>query len=170
MKAVIVLAVRGAPPLDFPEEELAEFGALRSRLAHAGGAGPAPAERRFHELEHKIRAWPRSPRNDPSHADSQELAVQLRRASGRKVILGFDEFCAPSLDEALDQAAGQGAEKILVVTPMMTRGGEHGEREIPAAVERARRRHPAMSFIYAWPFPSSDVAEFLTSQINKAIG
>ena len=32
--------------------------------------------------------------------------------------------------------------KVLVVTPMMTRGGEHVEREIPAAVARARRRHP----------------------------
>jgi len=170
MKAVIVLAMHGAPPLDFPEAELAEFGALQARLAHAGAPGPAAAERRFLELEGKIRAWPRTPRNDPCHAGSQELAVQLRRASGRKVILGFSEFCAPSLDEALDQAAGQGAEKIIVVTPMMTRGGEHAERDIPETVARARKRHPAMNFIYVWPFPSSDVAAFLTSQVNRAIG
>jgi sirohydrochlorin cobaltochelatase len=170
MKAVIVLAMHGAPPLDFPREELAEFGALHARLANAGGVGPAAAERRFHELEEKMRAWPRTSRNDPFHAGSQELAVQLRRASGHKVILGFNEFCAPRLDEALDQAAGQGAEKIVVVTPMMTRGGEHAERDIPEAVERARRRHPAMNFVYVWPFPSSDVAAFLTSQVHRAIG
>ena len=170
MKVVIVLAMHGAPPLDFPAEELAEFGALRARLAHGGSAGPAAAERRFVELERKMRAWPRTPRNDPFHAGAQELAVQLRRASGRKVILGFNEFCAPSLDEALDRAAGQGAERVIIATPMMTRGGEHAEQDIPDAVEQARRRHPAMKFTYVWPLPSSDVAEFLTSLINRAIG
>jgi sirohydrochlorin cobaltochelatase len=84
--------------------------------------------------------------------------------------LGFNEFCAPDLDEALDQAAGQGAEKIIVVTPMMTRGGEHAERGIPDAVARARRRHPGEKFIYVWPLPASEVAEFLTTQIGRAIG
>lgn len=169
MRAVIVLAMHGAPPLDFPEEELAEFAALHARVARAGGGGPA-AERRFVQLEAKVRSWPRTPRNDLFYAGSQELAVQLRRASGRKVIVGFNEFSAPSLDEALDQAAGQGAEKIIIVTPMMTRGGEHAERDIPEAVERARKRHPAMNFVYIWPFPSSDVAAFLTSEVNRVIG
>jgi sirohydrochlorin cobaltochelatase len=88
----------------------------------------------------------------------------LRRESGRKVILGFNEFCAPSLDEALDQAAGQGAAKIVVVTPMLTRGGEHAERDIPEAIERAKSRHPGEKFIYAWPFKAKKVAEFLNSQ------
>jgi sirohydrochlorin cobaltochelatase len=169
MKAVIVLAMHGAPPLDFPEQELAEFYGLQARLARGHGAGPAAAERRWFELEAKIRAWPRTPRNDPFYAGSQDLAVQLRRASGRKVILGFNEYCAPSLDEALDQAAEQGAEKIIVVTPMMTRGGEHAEKDIPEAVERARQRHPKEKFIYVWPFPATDVAEFLTAQAGRSI-
>jgi sirohydrochlorin cobaltochelatase len=170
MKAVIVLAMHGAPPLDFPEQELSEFYNLQARLAHAQGAGPAAAQRRYLELEEKIRTWPRTPRNDPFFAGSQDLAIQLRRASGRKVVLGFNEYCAPSLDEALDQAVGQGAEKIIVVTPMMTRGGEHAEKDIPEAVERARHRHPREKVLYIWPFPTSEVAEFLTSQIGRAIG
>jgi sirohydrochlorin cobaltochelatase len=170
MKAVIVLAMHGAPPLDFPEQELAEFYNLHARLARTFGAGETAAHRRSAELEAKIRTWPRTPKNDPFFAGSQELAVQLRRASGRKVVLGFNEFCAPSLDEALDQAAEQGAEKIIVVTPMMTRGGEHAEKDIPEAVEQARSRHPKEKFIYAWPFPVSEVAEFLTAQAGRAIG
>ena len=169
MKAVIVLATHGAPPLDFPEHDLAEFYGLQARLAHGHGAGPAAAERRWFELEEKIRTWPRTPLNDPFYAGSQDLAIQLRRASGRKVILGFNEYCAPSLDEALDQAAGQGADKIIVITPMMTRGGEHAEKDIPEAVERARQRHPQQKLIHVWPFPATDVAEFLTSQIDRAM-
>jgi sirohydrochlorin cobaltochelatase len=170
MKTVIVLAMHGAPPLDFPEQDLAEFYSLHARLAHGPGAGPAAAERRYFELEEKIRAWPRTPRNDPFYAGSQNLAIELRKASGRKVILGFNEFCGPSLDEALNQAAGQGAEKVIVVTPMVTRGGEHAERDIPDAIERARERHPKEKFVYVWPFPAADVAEFLTAQVGRAIG
>jgi sirohydrochlorin cobaltochelatase len=170
MKAVIVLAMHGAPPLDFPKEELAEFYNLGARLAHAYRAGPAPAQRRYLELEAKIRTWPRTERNDPFYAGSRELAVQLRRASGRKVVLGFNEFCAPSLEEALDQAAGQGAERIIVVTPMMTRGGGHSEKDIPEAVEQAQRRHPAEKFVYVWPLPVADVAAFLNVQVNRVLG
>ncbi|HOI44171.1 MAG TPA: CbiX/SirB N-terminal domain-containing protein [Candidatus Aminicenantes bacterium] len=167
MKTMIVLAMHGAPPLDFPPADLEEFMSLESRMRHLREAGRAVIGRRHAELENKIRNWPRTPLNDPFHAGSQTLAVELRRASGRRVILGFNEFCAPSLDQALDLAAGQGAEKILVVTPMMTRGGGHAESEIPAAVESARARHPKEKYIYAWPFRASDVAAFLVSQLNK---
>jgi len=167
MKAVIVLAMHGAPPLDLPPGDLAEFMNLESRMGHLRRAGQAAIGRRQSELENKIRNWPRTPRNDAFHAGSQALAVELRRASGRKVILGFNEFCAPSLDEALDLAAGQGAEKILVVTPMMTRGGGHAESDIPAAIERARDRHPGEKFVYAWPFRASEVAVFLASHLDN---
>lgn len=169
MRSLILLAMHGAPPLDYPKQELAEFLGLRARIAHAFGAQPAPLVHRYQELEGRIRRWPRSARNDPFFAGSQELAVHLRRASGRKVVLGFNEFCSPSLDEALDQAAGQGAEKIIVVTPMMTRGGEHSEQDIPEALERARKRHPNEKIIYVWPFPAQNIAEFLNSQILKHI-
>ena len=167
MRSVILLAMHGTPPLDYPKLELMEFLGLHSRGAHAGESLPAALVHRYQELDEKIRRWPRSAGNDPFFAGSQELAVQLRRISGRKVILGFIEFCSPSLDEALDQAAGQGAEKIIVVTPMMTRGGEHAEQDIPEALERARKRHPKEKIIYIWPFPAQNIAEFLNSQVLK---
>jgi sirohydrochlorin cobaltochelatase len=169
MKAVIVLAMHGGLPNDFPKKELAEYVGLHSRLAHALGAENTALERRYTELDAKIRHWTRTPKNDPFSAGSQELAVALRRASGRKVIIGFNEFCAPSLDQALDQAAQQKAEKIIVVTPMMTRGGEHAEVDIPAALRRAEERHPGIKYTYAWPFPLSEIAEFLSKQLDKFI-
>jgi len=169
MRAVIVLAMHGAPPNDFPGPEMTEFFHLHSKLGHAVGPEKGSLSRRYMELEAKMRKWPRTARNDPFFAGSQELAVQLRRESGRKVILGFNEFCAPSLDEALDQAAGQGAEKIVVVTPMLTRGGGHAETDIRGAIERARKRHPKEDFIYAWPFPASEIGRFLTAQLSKFV-
>jgi sirohydrochlorin cobaltochelatase len=52
---------------------------------------------------------------------------------------------------------------------MMTRGGEHAEIEIPAEVEAARTRHPAVTLVYAWPFEPGDVARFLAEQIERAV-
>ena len=104
---VIVLAMHGAPALDFPKEELAEFFLLHARGGHGGG-GQENLKRRYEELEAKVRRWPRTAENDPFFAGSIELADQLRRESRSEVFLGFNEFCSPSLAEALDQAARSG--------------------------------------------------------------
>lgn len=165
----IVLAMHGAPPNDFPRQEVAELFALHGRLEHAAGPERAALERRFDELHAKMRAWPRTAENDRFWAASLEMAQALRRETGHSVVVGFNEFCAPSLDEALDEAAAQGARQIVVLTPMMTRGGEHAEADIPAAIHRAQERHPQVRFEYAWPFPTDEIARFLAAQVNTLI-
>jgi len=126
----------------------------------------AALQRRYRKLDAKIRAWPRTVKNDPFWAGSQELAEHLRTATGSEVIVGFNEFCAPTLDDALDQAARQ-SDKVFVITPMMTRGGEHSEVEIPDSVKRAQERHPNVAFKYAWPLDISAIARFLAEQIAR---
>jgi sirohydrochlorin cobaltochelatase len=163
----IVLAMHGSPPNDFPRREMAEYFGLRSRLGHA--AGEDAGRSRYEELERKMREWPRTAQNDPYHAASQEMAAQLARTTGHPVTVGFNEFCAPTLQAALDTAAGTGADTVIIVTPMMTRGGEHSEVEIPAEVEGARSRHPGTRFVYVWPFEAADVAGFLAAQISRAM-
>lgn len=166
MKTLLVLAMHGAPPSDFPRQEMLELFDLHHRLERLSPAERAGLEERYAELERKMRLWPRTPQNDRFWAGSQVLAQALEAAAGLKVILGFNEFCAPSLDEALDQGAAQ-AERLLVLTPMMTRGGEHAEKDIPQAVQRARERHPQVVFHYLWPFETADVAAFLAAQAKK---
>ena len=56
---------------------------------------------------------------------------------------------------------------MVVVTPMMTRGGEHSEVDIPAAVDEAGKRHPETRYVYVWPFDTAAVAGFLANQISK---
>jgi sirohydrochlorin cobaltochelatase len=160
---VIVLAMHGSPPLDFPRAELSEFFALHGRL---GSGRPIEAESmaRYAALEAKMRAWPRTAGNDPFWRASMQLVEALARAAGTAVLAGFVEFCAPSVDEALDSAAALRPERIVVLTPMMTQGGEHAEKDIPAALDRARGRHPAVTIEYAWPFAVEAVAAFLAQQ------
>jgi len=170
MKVVIVLAMHGVPPNDFPQHEMAELFGLHARLEHAPEAERAALERRHAELDAKMRAWPRTPQNDPFYAGSHDLASHLSQATGCEVIVGFNEFCAPCLDDAPDQAVARAAEKVIVITPMMTRGGEHSEADIPAAIRRAQERHPDIPILYAWPFEVSEVARFLAAQIDRFVG
>lgn len=169
METVVVLAMHGAPPLDFPRQELGEFFGLRGRMERAGVEERAALRARHEELEGRMRAWPRTPANDPFHAASHELARDLAEAAGLEVLVGFNEFCAPSLDEALDEAAARRPAQVIVVTPMMTRGGEHAEKDIPATIAAAAERHPEVRFAYAWPFDSGEVAAFLAKQVQRLL-
>jgi sirohydrochlorin cobaltochelatase len=166
---VIVLAMHGALPNDFPKHEIAEMFGVHMRLEQAAGPDRAALEQRHAHLESRMRAWPRTAQNDPFYAGSLELADHLNRATGLDVILGFNEFCAPSLDEALERAMQPPVRTVVVVTPMMTPGGEHSETDIPNAIKRAQHRHPSVEVAYAWPFAVDQVARFLASQITLYI-
>ena len=136
MKTVVVLAMHGSPPRDFPRAQVALVVGLHMWLERASDPIRAMIERYHARLDARIRAWPRTGGNDPFHAASQELAARLSQETGCEVIVGYNEFCAPSLDRALDQAAAREAEQVIVVTPMMTPGGEHAEEDIPAAIRQ----------------------------------
>jgi sirohydrochlorin cobaltochelatase len=163
---VIVLAMHGVPPTDFPRTELSEFFTLHARFAHAP-PGADPARKRYEELASRVCDWPRTDTNDPYHEASLELAHELALVTGHRILVGFNEFCGPTVDEALDRAAATGADRVMVVTPMMTRGGEHSEKDIPAAIARARTRHPGVTFIYVWPILGEDVARFLAEMVAR---
>ena len=111
-----------------------------------------------------MNAWKRTPKDDPFYAGSLETANHLREISQQEVIFGFNELYAPSLDEAFDQAMNSKLVKIVVVTPMMTRGGEHSDLDIPAMIKRAEARYPDAAIDYIWPVDPSQVAGFLAEQ------
>ncbi len=164
---VIVLAMHGAPPRDFPPAEMGEFHALHARLEHGHGSLPDALEHRAAALERKMRAWPRDAYNDPFWAASQDMAGCLAEMTGSRVVVGFNEFCGPDLDEALAEAAAGKPGVVVVITPMLTRGGGHAEADIPAAIARAQAAFPDVPFVYAWPHDMRDVARFLADRLQK---
>ena len=99
-------------------------------------------------------------------AGSLALASNLAETSGLETRLAFNEFCDPPLGTAIHQAAAEGAKRIVVVTPMMTAGGEHAEVEIPAELERLKAELEGIELVYAWPFHPREVAQFLTAQVR----
>ena len=167
MTSGIVLAMHGSPPRDFPHNETAEMFGLHARLHGAQGPERDALARRHDAIEERMREWPRTPDNDPFWAASQELAEHLERRSGLRVVVGFNEFCYPSIEEAVAILVSGDVTEVLVMTPMMTRGGEHSEVDIPAAIERAREAHPGVEVRYAWPFEPDDVAAFLVQHAER---
>jgi len=165
MKTAIVLAMHGMPPSDFPPWELRELMALHARLK-ASPQARGRAANRYAQLDRKIRRWPRTKQNDLFYATSQNLARMVSGRTGCLCFAGFNEFCRPTLKEALDAAAA-GSGRVTVLTPMMTRGGSHSEIEIPRAVDLARRRYPRVKFQYLWPFPLEAIADFLAERLKR---
>jgi len=161
MTSAIVLAMHGSPPTDFPHSETAEMFGLHARLHGTQGLERDALARRHDEIETRMREWPRTPDNDPYWIASQELAEYLEREAGLRVVVGFNEFCNPSIEDAVALVVSGGATDVLVMTVMMTRGGEHSEADIPAAIARAQEAHPGVSIRYAWPFDPEEVARFL---------
>jgi sirohydrochlorin cobaltochelatase len=167
MSIAVVLAMHGIPPRDFPKGEMMELFGFHHRLPQATGFEHNALRNRHDQLEGKMRSWPRTPENDPFHAASLEIARALGEILGTDILVGFNEFCAPTIEEAIGEAASRSPDKIIVTTPMMTRGGEHSERDIPEAIKRAQELYADVEIVYAWPYDISDVAGFLAAHIKR---
>jgi len=138
-------------------------------LEWSGGA-PADAHPRIAELDAKIRQWPRHPGNDPYKEGLERLAEALRPLLPCGLFaIGYNEFCAPSVPEALEQLIRKGARRILVIPSMATPGGVHSERDIPNALEQVQREHPGIRLEYVWPFDLKQVAELLAAHIRRLL-
>lgn len=164
---VVVLAMHGEPPGDFPRDQLARFFELQAHLMNAPPGQREALRAEYRELERRLRQWPRTAHNDPFFTGAQALGAQLAIACGLPVLVAFNEFCDPTIDEGIDRAVAMGARHVVVLTPMLTPGGLHSDREIPRIVERAARRLPDTQLTYAWPYSLPAVAAFLAEHLRR---
>ncbi len=165
MKTSIVLAAHGAPATDCPRRTIGMFMALESmpRIVNRFGF----LQRLKARLEKCVRCWPRTVANDPYRLGVEALAERIAAQTGDEVISGYLEFCAPDIGACIDEAAGRGAGRVVVVTTMTTRGGAHSETEIREIVEAAQKRHPGVAILYVWPFDTDRVARFFVDEIAR---
>jgi sirohydrochlorin cobaltochelatase len=134
----------------------------------ASGASPSLEEL---ELNERIRRWPRTPETDPYRTGLEALAARWRPLlNGATFALAYNEFCTPTLEEAVEEVGSAGARQVTVVSTMFTPGGSHSEIEIPATIETLRTRHPGVTLRYAWPFDLDLVAGMLAEHIRRFDG
>jgi cobalt/nickel transport system ATP-binding protein len=82
-------------------------------------------------------------------AEYWRLADVLRAAApGLEVGCGFIELARPRLDEGIETLVAAGATSVVAV-PLVLLGAGHMKDDGPAALHRARERHPGVLFRYA---------------------
>ncbi len=154
----LVLVGHGGVPKDYPKDRLSKLKALEGRRMATGG--PMSAEEAA--LDREIRTWPRTPETEPYKFGLEALAKETAAAAPElRVVTCYNEFCGPTMEEAIEGLLGAGVDDVVVVTPMLTPGGYHSEIEIPEIVAALQRKHPGVKLRYAWPFDLSGVAGLL---------
>jgi len=163
-KKGVILVGHGAAASDCPREWVTKLKTREAQRRLTGGE-PSPEEV---DLDRRIRNWPRTPQNDPYKMGLESLAEHLRRVlNGTSLVVAYNDFCAPSLKDAVEATLMAGVHNITVVPTMMTPGGVHSETEIPELLSRLRFRYPDAEIRYAWPFDLSRVAGLLMEQIER---
>ncbi|MBX3328205.1 MAG: CbiX/SirB N-terminal domain-containing protein [Nitrospira sp.] len=160
----VVLVGHGGIPKDCPPDLVTKLKRLEAQR-RAAKQLPSPEER---ELDQKIRRWPRTKETDPYQSGLEAVGAVLRPyLNGVLFAMAYNEFCAPTLEEAVESLAKQGATSITVLTTMFTPGGSHSEVEIPEILEHLRPKYPDVELRYAWPFDLQLIAKTLTEQLRR---
>lgn len=160
----VILVGHGGIPKDCPQELVTRLKRLEAQR-RAAKIPPTPEEI---ELDRKIRRWPRTAATDPYQPGLEAVAAQLRaQMDGILFAVAYNEFCSPTLEEAVESLIKQGATHITVTTTMFTPGGSHSEIEIPEILEHLQKQHPGVVLCYAWPFDLSMVAKMLQEQVSR---
>ncbi len=166
---VIVLAMHGVPASDTPADKVGEYHKLHGMMESAPAHVVENIRFHYERLDSLVRHWPRTPENDPYYFGTKKIAIRMAERTGAKVLIAFNEFCAPDLPSAFSNAVAGGAKRVIVITAMLTPGGNHAEIDIPAAIEEAQAAHPGVEFKYAWPFEIDAIAGVLIDQIGSFV-
>ncbi len=160
----VILVGHGAIPKDYPRELVTKLKTLEARRRASGSESTAEEI----DLDRRIRQWPRTSETDPYQAGFEALSTQLKPLlNGERFAIAYNEFCAPTVEDALEEMIQVGVTMITVVPSMLTPGGSHSEIEIPESLDRLRARFPRIDIRYAWPFDLSAVARMLASQLQR---
>ena len=163
----VILIGHGATASDTPRALVGELKQLEGSRMAAGGFN-APMSAREAELDYKVRSWPRTPQTDPYQAGLNALAEQLRPFLGSSPLaVAYNEFCAPTIEEAAEGLVKKGCRRVLLATVMTTRGGVHSEVEILEIAKKLEKTHPGTRFVYAWPYDTQQVAELIARNLKR---
>ncbi|HMS82993.1 MAG TPA: CbiX/SirB N-terminal domain-containing protein [Nitrospira sp.] len=160
----VVLVGHGGIPKDCPQDLVTK---LKRLEAQRRAAKQQPSQEEV-ELDQKIRRWPRTKETDPYQSGLEAVGAMLQPyLNGVLFAMAYNEFCAPTLEEAVEDLVKQGATSITVLTTMFTPGGSHSEVEIPEILDHLRPLYPTVELRYAWPFDLQLIAKTLSEQLRR---
>jgi len=165
VRSAVVLVGHGAPASDCPPYLVFKLKQLESRRRALGGE-PSDEEQ---ELDAKIRNWPRTAENDPYRAGLEAVAEKLRPKlpDDSEIVTAYCEYCAPTLDGAVQDLVRRGFQRVVVVSSMLIPGGAHSDVDVPRTIEGVSWRFPDLDIEYAWPFDTESVADLLALHLKR---
>ena len=162
-KKAVILIGHGGLPSDIPSEIIEKFMRLHKSRAKTGGEATSQEV----ELDNTIRRWRRTPDTDPYQSGLETLASHMKPFLKNFIVkIAYNEFCYPTIKEAVGELVEENVSKIILVTTMITRGGSHSEREIPEELEVLRNKFKDIDIEYAWPFDIDTFALFLATHVK----
>jgi len=160
----VVLVGHGGLPSDCPGELISKLMRLESQR-RKNNLPPSDEEL---EIDGVVRNWPRTAETDPYQAGLEAVAKNLQSNLDKAHLeIAYNEFCAPTLQEAVQSLVEKGFSEITIISTMFTPGGSHSEVEIPEEVNELNKIYPKVKIDYAWPFDLEHVAIFLSDHIEK---
>lgn len=91
-------------------------------------------------------------------------------APALEVGCGFIELAEPDLDTGIDELVARGAGSVVCV-PLVLFGATHLKNDGPAALARARHRHPGVTFRYARHLGlHPGILEVAEARVREAVG
>ncbi len=160
----VILVGHGGVPHDCPSDLISKLKRLEAQRRAAG----APMSQEEQEIDQQVRHWPRTAESDPYKTGLETLGSHLRSLlNGEHFALAYNEFCTPTLEEAVESLIAEGAKDITVTSTMFTPGGSHSELEVPESLAALRKTYPDITLRYAWPFDLDLVSRMLAEHIKK---
>lgn len=78
----------------------------------------------------------------PLEACAARVAAQ---ADGVEVRLAFMERTEPTVPQAVAELAAAGVQKVRIIALLLSGGGRHMKRDVPALVDEVAQAHPDLS-------------------------
>lgn len=108
-----------------------------------------------------------------SNREVEQLGDALRAQSGgrfARVSVAFLEFATPSIAEAIEEVVAAGAREVTLLPYFLT-AGNHVVRDVPAALEAGRRRHPNVAFrLTAYAGSAKQIPALLLDVVHASEG
>ena len=164
IKEGVILVGHGGIPKDCPQDLVMK---LKRLEAQRRAAKQPPSDEEI-QLDTTIRRWARTKATDPYQSGLEAIAAVLKPYLSEALFtVAYNEFCEPTLEEAVESLIGQGATSITVLTTMFTPGGSHSEIEIPEILEHLREKNSDVELRYVWPFDLQLIAKTLAEQLRR---
>ena len=159
----LILVGHGGLPSDIPSEMVEKFMRIHKGRIKSGSS----ITDQELELDGTIRRWNRTEETDPYKFGLDSLASRMKLFLPEHIIqTAYNEFCFPTIEQAVGDLVEKEVSNISVVTTMITRGGSHSEIEIPEEIKALQLKNKETVIQYAWPFDINSFALFLSTHVK----